>query len=179
MLGSGKVTCTETNISAVVMSVCSLSPSGLHKGCVKVSPTHLIWPVNAVSYGLSRSQLKSGHRLLPQRLKEQYILSGINLNGLGSPENVNFLSFYHFFKMLHELLHLDGSWFLSLIPKPGTGHQPFWRMGQWKGCWWIQISCNQSLGGAVVAYFFLKKLSNCFPEWWYHFCIPISNVWVI
>lgn len=125
MLGSGKVTCTETNISAVVTSVCSPSPSGLHKGCVKVSPTHLIWPVNAVSYGLSRSQLKSGHRLLPQRLKEQYILSGINLNGLGSPENVNFLSFYHFFKMLHELLHLDGSWFLSLIPKPGTGHQPF------------------------------------------------------
>lgn len=118
MLGSRKVTRTETCISAVAASVGRISLPVLHKDRVKVSPTPLIWPNYVVSYGLPRSQLKSGHRLLLQRLKGCFIISGVIINGLGSPGNVyvSFLIILSSRKMFHGLLHLDGCWLLSLIP---------------------------------------------------------------
>lgn len=84
--------------------------------------------------------------------------------------------------MLHELPHLDGSWFLSLIPdwaKPGTEHQPLWRMGHSKDAGASKSPIIQSLGGVVVAYFFketVKLLSRMVVPFLYSYQQCVSDL---
>lgn len=43
---------------------------------------------------------------------------------------------------------------------------------------WDKYVAVQFLGNMVMACLTSKKLSNCLPEWRYHFAFPISNVWM-
>lgn len=43
---------------------------------------------------------------------------------------------------------------------------------------WDKYAGVQFLGNKVIAYLTSKKLSNCLPQWLYHFTFPISIVWM-